>query len=72
MRNAALIAFAALQAVPALAQHGTHSIAQTPAPAKVNEAGAALRDLWVGHIFWVRDVVVSTFAGNRPAAAAAE
>ena len=59
-------------AVPALAQHGTHSIAQTPAPAKVNEAGAALRDLWVGHIFWVRDVVVSTFAGNRPAAAAAE
>ena len=38
---------------PALAQHGTHSIAQTPAPAKVNETGAALRDLWVGHVFWV-------------------
>ena len=57
---------------PALAQHGTLSIAQMPAPAKVNETGAALRDLWVGHVFWVRNVVVATFAGNRPAAAAAE
>jgi hypothetical protein len=56
----------------ALAQHGTHSIAQTSAPAKVNETGAALRDLWLGHVFWVRNVVVSTFAGNQPAAAAAE
>jgi hypothetical protein len=57
---------------PALAQHGTHSVVQAPAPAKVNESGAALRDLWVGHVFWVRNVVVATFAGNRPAAAAAE
>ena len=57
---------------PALAQHGTHSIAQTSVPAKVNETGAALRDLWVGHVFWVRNVVVSTIAGNQPAAAAAE
>jgi hypothetical protein len=59
-------------AVPALAQHGTHSIAQAPAPAKVTETGAALRDLWVGHVFWVRNVVVSTLAGNQPAATAAE
>jgi hypothetical protein len=58
--------------VPALAQHGTQSVAQMSAPAKVNETGAAQRDLWVGHVFWVRNVVVSTFAGNRPAAAAAE
>jgi hypothetical protein len=57
---------------PALAQHETPSVAQAPAPAKVNETGAALRDLWVGHVFWVRNVVVSTFAGNQPAAAAAE
>jgi hypothetical protein len=56
----------------ALAQHGSPPIQQTPAPATVNETGAALRDLWVGHVFWVRSVVVSTFAGNRPAAAAAE
>lgn len=59
-------------AAPVLAQHGTHSLAQAAAPARVNETGAALRDLWVGHVFWVRNVVVSTFAGNRPAAAAAE
>ena len=59
-------------AAPALAQDGTHSIAQAPAPAKVNETRAALRDLWVGHVFWVRNVVVSTFAGNQPAAMAAE
>ena len=59
-------------AAPALAQHGTHSLAQTPASVKVNETGAALRDLWVGHVFWVRNVVVSTFAGDQPAAAAAE
>ena len=26
----------------------------------------------MGHVFWVRNVVVSTFAGNQPAAAAAE
>lgn len=57
---------------PALAQHETPSIAQAPTPAKVSETGAALRDLWVGHVFWVRNVVVSTFAGNQPAAAAAE
>jgi hypothetical protein len=57
---------------PALAQHETHSVAQLPAPAKVNETGSALRDLWVGHIFWVRNVVVSTFAGNPGAAAVAE
>jgi hypothetical protein len=57
---------------PALAQHEVHSIAQTPMPAKVHETGAALRDLWVGHVFWVRNVVVETFAGNQPAAAAAE
>jgi hypothetical protein len=57
---------------PALAQPWEPSIAQAPAPAKVNETGAALRDLWVGHVFWVRNVVVSTFAGNQPAAAAAE
>jgi hypothetical protein len=58
--------------VPALAGHGPHSIARTPEPAKANETGAALRDLWVGHVFWVRNVVVATFAGNQPAAAAAE
>ncbi|MEX2223394.1 MAG: hypothetical protein WEG40_16525 [Candidatus Rokuibacteriota bacterium] len=69
--TSALAVFFAL-AAPACAQRAAHLIAQAPAPAKVNETGAALRDLWVGHVFWVRNVVVSTFAGNQPAAAAAE
>ena len=60
-------------AAPALAQHAEHIVvAQAPAAAKVAETGAALRDLWVGHIFWVRNVTIETLAGNRNAAAAAE
>lgn len=58
---------------PALAQHSEHVVvAQVPAAAKVTETGAALRDLWLGHVFWVRSVVVATLAGNKAAAAAAE
>lgn len=60
-------------AAPVFAQHAEHvAVAQAPAPAKVAETGAVLRDLWVGHVFWVRNVVVDTFAGNKAAAAAAE
>jgi hypothetical protein len=32
----------------------------------------ALRDLWIGHIFWVRNVALETMAGNADAAKAAE
>lgn len=53
---------------PTFAQHGPAATAA----ATVTEAGAGLRDLWVGHVFWVRNVVVSTVAGDRPAAAVAE
>ena len=55
-----------------VAQHGTDAVARTAEPTKVNETSAALRDLWVGHIFWVRNVVVATFGGNQPAATVAE
>jgi len=57
---------------PAFAQHGTHASAQAPTPTKVTDTEAALRDLWVGHIFWVRNVVVDTLTGNKAAATAAE
>jgi len=57
---------------PAFAQHATHARAQALAPTKVTDTEAALRDLWVGHIFWVRNVVVDTLAGNKSAATAAE
>lgn len=60
-------------ALPAGAQHAEHRVvAQAPAQAKAAETGAAMRDLWVGHIFWVRNVVVDTLAGNKNAAATAE
>jgi hypothetical protein len=58
---------------PVFAQHVEHIfVAQAPAAAKVAEAGAAQRDLWVGHIFWVRNVITDTLAGNKISAAAAE
>src|SRR5215813_5348279 len=44
----------------------------TPSEQKVADTKAALRDLWVGHIFWVRNVVIETFAKNPSAAKAAE
>jgi hypothetical protein len=46
--------------------------AATQVSGKVAETNAVLRDLWVGHIFWVRGVVFATIAKNGPAASAAE
>lgn len=70
--GAAILAASLLPASAIRAQHAEHAVAPAPALAKVAETGAALRDLWVGHVFWVRSVVVETVAGNRAAAAAAE
>jgi len=71
--TASIVAALLAPAAPVLAQHDGHVAAvQTPAAAKVAETGAALRDLWVGHIFWVRNVAVDTLAGNKKAAEAAE
>ena len=36
---------------------------------KLADTRAALRDLWIGHVFWVRNVVDATFDGNDAAAA---
>jgi len=70
---AAILAAFLAPAAPVFAQHAGHAVvAQAPASAKVAETGAVLRDLWLGHVFWVRNVVVDTFAGNKAAAAAAE
>ncbi|MBI4292108.1 MAG: hypothetical protein HY661_11565 [Betaproteobacteria bacterium] len=71
--TASILAAFLVPAAPAIAQHPAHAAAvQAPAATKVAETGAALRDLWVGHIFWVRNVVVDTLAGNKTAAADAE
>ena len=37
-----------------------------------NATDAALRDLWIGHVFWVRNVVVAELAGDAAARVAAE
>ena len=54
---------------------GVATAANTPAgpvPAKVAATQAAERDLWVGHIFWVREVVRDLAEKNQAAADLAE
>ena len=65
----AILATLAL-ASPALTQAADTS--QAPVPARVAATQAALRDLWLGHIFWVRNVVEARLANNAGAAKAAE
>lgn len=48
------------------------SQAATPNPAKVAELKMALRDLYIGHIFWVRDLVISTRLGEKAAVSEAD
>lgn len=43
------------------------SQAAAPNPAKVAQLKLALRDLYVNHIFWVRDLVISTRLGEKAA-----
>ena len=69
---AAILAAFIAPATPALAEHAGHIALAQPSAAKVTETSAALRDLWVGHIFWVRNVIVETVAGDKAAAATAE
>ncbi len=53
---------------------GLASQAQDTAAKRASAAATqdAIRDLWVGHIFWVRNVVVDTYAGNAAGASSAE
>lgn len=77
----ASISLAAVLAQPAVAAtpqghsqaHGSivHAAA-TADQTKVDATKAALRDLWMGHVFWVRNVVVAGFAGDKAAQQAAE
>ena len=45
---------------------------EATSPQKVEQLHSALRDLWLGHIFWVRNVVLETKYGDAEAAKAAE
>lgn len=56
---------------PVMAADHVHTAA-IPQADKTVQTDAALRDLWLGHVFWVRNVVRETLGGNADAAAAAE
>lgn len=66
--------FAALCGVSTsgFAQHAQHLAAAPASALPLAQAGAAQRDLWLGHVFWVRNVVRDTFTGDAAAAKAAE
>jgi gas vesicle protein len=61
---------ALLWSVGAQAQHA-HSSSTLPS-LQVAQTAMAQRDLWIGHVFWVRNVVSETLAGNSAAVKAAE
>lgn len=57
---------------PVYAQHASHDAKPAFSSVPVAQTAMALRDLWVGHVFWVRNVTMETIAGNADAAKAAE
>lgn len=67
-----IIAALITTAAPVYAQNDHHEAAIAPASIKVAQTDAVLRDLWLGHAFWIRNVVVATLANNKTAATAAE
>jgi len=70
---AAGLAFSALAAGSSSGAISAPQLAVATANAsKVAEANATIRDLWIGHIFWVRGVVFATLEKNKRAADAAE
>ncbi len=71
---ATLLATVAAVSLPAAAQDAPMAqAAQPPAIAtKLADTRATLRDLWIGHVFWVRNVVDARFEGDKAAADAAE
>lgn len=70
--KATLIALALVTTSAPLPAATGHDHAVAPAAGKAASTQDALRDLWVGHVFWVRNVALETIAGNPRAAKAAE
>ncbi len=64
--TAAAFTFMSLQAIAA-----EKKMAKPKINTKTVELRLALRDLWIGHIFWVRNEVLMTKLGNTDAAKAA-
>lgn len=68
-RVAIVVALGFLFAAPVGLLAQSQSAVQPPPQAELQ---AALRDLWVGHIFWVRNVALMTRLGNAAGAKVAE
>lgn len=71
LRIPALLATIALS-VPGFAAADAPVAAATTVPTKVADTKAAMRDLWLGHIFWVRNVVEAQLAGDAVRARTSE
>ncbi|HEU5468696.1 MAG TPA: hypothetical protein VFU77_05260 [Steroidobacteraceae bacterium] len=67
-----LLAAALAVGLPAAAVAATAPEPASVVSVKLADARAAQRDLWIGHVFWVRNVVDATFEGDAAAAKAAE
>lgn len=77
LRAPALLTAALALTLPALAPAATKPATATAnatatIPTKIAETRAALRDLWIGHVFWVRNVVDARFDGDATQAKTAE
>ena len=70
--TAAVLALGIGAGNPVYAQHAGHDAKPAFSSVPVAQTAMSLRDLWVGHVFWVRNVVMETIAGNADAAKAAE
>lgn len=66
------IAFAGAQHPHVVAAANRAEPRQAVRTYKTSQAAAALRDVWIGHIFWVRAVSATAIDGNEPAMKAAE
>src|SRR5690554_450041 len=58
--------------LPNVSGAATQASSPTAVSAKVSDTKAVMRDLWVGHIFWVRNVVEARLTGNENQAKSAE
>ncbi|HUG16908.1 MAG TPA: hypothetical protein VMM78_18010 [Thermomicrobiales bacterium] len=67
-----ILAAALALALPVFASGQDRPASDAATTATLADTKAALRDLWVGHIFWVRNVVDARFEDNEQAAKAAE
>lgn len=68
-----MLAQPAATAEPQSAEMHSHaSILRAVAVADQTKIEAALRDLWIGHVFWIRNVVVAELTGDVPAQQVAE